>query len=262
MDRAPVVAGGGGDNAASACGTGTVKPGTAFVSLGTSGVLFVSNARFSPNVEGAVHAFCHAVPRTWHQMGVILSAAGSLEWLSRALDARAGDLISVVGKRVSGPSPITFLPYLSGERTPHNDAAIRGAFVGLSAESERRDLVHAVLDGVAFAFRDCLEALKAAGTKVNRATAVGGGARSKLWLEILATVLGIPIDVPAAGDIGAAFGAARLGLIAATGAGPFAVCTPPRITASIAPSRPLVRAYSERWQRYRSLYPALKEATQ
>lgn len=260
MDTAPVVAGGGGDNPASACGTGTVKPGSAFLSLGTSGVLFVSNARFSPNPQGGAHAFCHAVPKTWHQMVVILSAAGSLDWLARMLGDAPSVLLAEAARDMRGPSPITFLPYLSGERTPHSDAAIRGAFLGLAAETERRDLVRAVLEGVAFAFRDCLEALKATGTRVSEATAVGGGARSRSWLEIIATVLGIPIRVPAAGDVGAAFGAARLGLIAATGADPLAVCTPPRIVATIEPRRALARAYGDRWRQYRALYPALKEA--
>ncbi|HTN95821.1 MAG TPA: xylulokinase, partial [Nordella sp.] len=189
MAKPPVVAGGGGDNAASACGIGAVKPGAAFVSLGTSGVLFVSNARFSPNTHHAVHAFCHAVPKTWHQMGVILSATASLEWLSARLKVPAPKLTGALGDRLAGPAPVLFLPYLSGERTPYNDATIRGSFMGLGHESDDAALTHAVLDGVAFAFRDCLEALKADGTDVARATAVGGGSNSRLWLKIIATAL-------------------------------------------------------------------------
>jgi len=260
MEQEPVVAGGGGDNAASACGTGIVRPGTALLSLGTSGVLFVSTRRFAPNTEGGVHAFCHAVPDTWHQMGVILSAAGSLEWLAGVLGRPAGELAASVGKGVRGPSAATFLPYLSGERTPHNDAGARGAFVGLEAGAEARDLTHAVLDGVAFAFRDALEALKAAGTRVSEATAVGGGARSTTWLRIIATVLGIPLRVPAGGEIGAAFGAARLGLVAATGADPFAVCAQPSTMSTVEPERSWASAYADRFKTYRALYPALKEA--
>ena len=122
MSGRPVVAGGGGDNAASACGVGVVRPGTAFVSLGTSGVLFVSNARFSPDPETAVHAFCHAVPDTWHQMGVILSAAGSLEWLAEVFETPAADLTGELDDDDPGPGDLFFLPYLGGERTPHNDA--------------------------------------------------------------------------------------------------------------------------------------------
>ncbi len=259
MATPPVVAGGGGDNAASACGIGAVKPGAAFVSLGTSGVLFVSNARFSPNTQHAVHAFCHAVPEAWHLMGVILSATASLEWLSGVLKKPAPKLTGALGSRLSGPSPLLFLPYLSGERTPHNDAAIRGSFMGLGHESDDKALTHAVLDGVAFAFRDCLEALKAAGTEVARATAVGGGSKSKLWLKIIATALGIPIDCPAAGDFGGAFGAARLGLIAATGAAPQEICTAPKFIGTVTPDEKPKQAYEDAYGRYRRAYKAVRE---
>ncbi|MGH8430971.1 MAG: xylulokinase, partial [Solimonas sp.] len=161
MPKRPVVAGGGGDNPAAACGIGAVKPGEAFVSLGTSGVLFVSNERFMPNAARAVHAFCHAVPDTWHQMGVILSAAASLEWLAGLLKTPAPKLTAALGKKLDGPSSALFLPYLSGERTPVADAQIRGLVMGLGHETDAKALTHAVLDGVAFAFRDSLEALRA-----------------------------------------------------------------------------------------------------
>ena len=165
MPKRPVVAGGGGDNPAAACGIGAVKPGAAFVSLGTSGVLFVSNEHFMPNAARAVHAFCHAVPDTWHQMGVILSAAASLEWLAGLLKTPAPKLTAALGKKLDGPSSALFLPYLSGERTPVADAQIRGPRRwALAMRPTPRSLTHAVLDGVAFAFRDSLEALKAAGT--------------------------------------------------------------------------------------------------
>jgi xylulokinase len=258
--EAPVVAGGAGDNAASACGVGTVAPGAAFVSLGTSGVLFVSNEKFRPNAASAVHAFCHALPNTWHQMGVILSAAASLEWLSHVTGSSAGDLAELVETHPPGEEPLYFLPYLSGERTPHNDTAARGSFVGLSHQTDQAALARAVLEGVAFAFADCLEALKAAGTTVERATAVGGGSRSHAWLKIIASVLKIPIDVPAEGDFGGAFGAARLGLLAAEGGDPLAVCAAPTINETIMPEPVAVDAYHARFQRYRALYPAIKEA--
>lgn len=261
MTGRPVVAGGGGDNAASACGVGAVKPGSGFVSLGTSGVLFVSTDRFAPNTAGAVHAFCHAIPETWHQMGVILSAAASLEWLSGILGESAGAIVSTLPERPEGPAPVLFLPYLSGERTPHNDAAIRGVFAGLGHETGREALTAAVLDGVAFALRDCADALAAAGTRIDRLTAVGGGSRSKRWLSVIATVLGVPLDVPADGEVGAAFGAARLGIAAATGADPVAVCAPPPISATIDPDLSLAPAYAEAHARWRALYPAVKEAT-
>ncbi len=258
MTRAPVVAGGGGDNAASAVGIGAVKPGSAFVSLGTSGVLFVSNARFSPNTAGAVHAFCHAVPGTWHQMGVILSAAASLEWLSALLGEPAPALIAALGERVEAPSAVKFLPYLSGERTPHNDASARGAFVGLAHGHGRAALTQAVLEGVAFAVADCLRVLADAGTQVARASAVGGGSRSPLWLKILASVLDRPLDVHAEGDFGGAFGAARLGRLAATGEDPFALAVPPPVARVVEPDPALVARYAEAYGRWRQLYPALR----
>ncbi|MDQ2632946.1 MAG: xylulokinase, partial [Pseudomonadota bacterium] len=148
------VAGGAGDNAASACGMGTVKPGQAFASLGTSGVLFAANGSYLPNPEGAVHTFCHALPNTWHQMGVILSATDSLNWLCSITGKSAGELTHELGETLRPPMGVTFLPYLSGERTPHNDAAIRGSFTGLGHEADRATLTQAVLEGVAFAFRD------------------------------------------------------------------------------------------------------------
>ena len=257
LTRVPVVAGGGGDNAASAIGMGAVRPGAAFVSLGTSGVLFVSNARFSPNTEGAVHAFCHAVPHTWHQMGVILSAAASLEWLSGVLNEPAPSLVAALGERVIAPSPVKFLPYLSGERTPHNDASARGAFVGLAHGDGRAALTQAVLEGVAYAFADCLRVLSDAGTQVARASAVGGGSRSPLWLKILASVLNRPLDIHAEGDFGGAFGAARLGRLAATGEDPFTLAVPPPVERVVEPDPKLVPFYAEEYARWRRLYPAL-----
>ncbi len=259
MPLRPVVAGGGGDNAASACGIGAVTPGSAFISIGTSGVLFVSNDRFRANAERAVHAFCHAVPGTWHQMGVILSATASLEWLAGILKTPAPRLTAGLGGKLTGPAPVLFLPYLSGERTPVADAQVRGVFTGLGHETGPKNLTHAVLDGVAFAFRDSLEALKAAGTVVERVTAVGGGSASTFWLKIIATVLGVPIDLPAAGDFGGAFGAARLGLIAATGASFREVCTPPRSVRTIDPDTRVREAYEAQYRRYTQLYPAIKE---
>jgi xylulokinase len=255
----PSVAGGGGDNAASACGMGAVNPGAAFVSLGTSGVLFVSNDKFRPNTKGAVHAFCHAVPDTWHQMGVILSATASLEWLASLLKTPAPKLTQKLGDKISGPSSVIFLPYLSGERTPVADAQARGILLGLGHETDANVLTHAVLDGVAFAFRDSLEALRAAGTNVERVTAVGGGSRSELWLRIISTVLNIPVDVPTDGDFGGAFGAARLGLIAATGASVASVCKAPKTAKTISPNAKLRAAYEDTYHRYAKLYSATRE---
>lgn len=253
-----VVAGGAGDNAAAACGVGVVTPGSAFVSLGTSGVLFVSNARFSPNTEGAVHAFCHAIPDTWHQMGVILSASDSLEWLSRIAGKPAAELANAVGP-VTAPSDIAFLPYLSGERTPHNDAGARGAFTGLSQSHGLRDLTQAVMEGVAYAFADCQRVLAEAGTDFDAALAVGGGARSETWLQIIANVLNRPMQIAADSDVGAALGAARLAICATEGADPAEICTAPQILRTIHPEPALVERYRAGHARYRALYPALKE---
>lgn len=253
-----VVAGGAGDNAASACGMGTVSDGAAFVSLGTSGVLFAANAAYLPKPESAVHAFCHALPNTWHQMGVILSATDALNWHSSVTGKSAADLTGELGESLKAPTGVTFLPYLSGERTPYNDAVIRGAFIGLEHESSRAVLTQAVLEGVSFAIRDNLEALRSAGTDISRVTAIGGGSRSRYWLASIATALGVPVDLPADGDFGAAFGAARLGLIAATSADPVAVCTPPVTAGTIEPVAALGGAYEDAYTRYRATYPAIK----
>ncbi len=259
MPKRPVVAGGGGDNAAAACGIGAVNDNDALVSIGTSGVMFVSNDAFRPNADKAVHAFCHAVPGTWHQMGVILSAAASLEWLSGVLATPAAKLTGALGTKLTGPSPALFLPYLSGERTPVGDAQIRGMMMGIGHETDRKIMTHAVLDAVAFAFRDSLEMLKQAGTRVDRVKAVGGGSNSELWLKIIATALGVPVDLPASGEVGGAFGAARLGLIAATGADFRKVLTAPKVSRTIKPEDKARAAYEKQYARYVKLYPAIKE---
>ncbi|MGY6632216.1 MAG: xylulokinase [Alkalilacustris sp.] len=261
MARPPVVAGGGGDNASSACGIGAVAPGQAFLSLGTSGVLFVATDRFRPNVDGAVHAFCHALPGGWHQMAVVLAATDSLNWLAQRLKSDAATLTAALGDTLAGPAPVLFLPYLGGERTPHNDARIRGAFAGISHGADDAVLTQAVLEGVAFGFRDGFDALRQAGSDVDSFTAVGGGARSALWLQILATVLDRPVEVPANGDFGAAFGAARLGMAAATGTDPRALCTRPPVARTIQPEARHRAAYADRHARFRALYPALRSAT-
>jgi xylulokinase len=260
MDGNVVVAGGAGDNAASACGIGAIRPGEGFVSLGTSGVLFVSNERFSPNTEGAVHAFCHAIPDTWHQMGVILSATDSLNWLSRITGQRQAELSGAAEAQFTGPGEEIFLPYLSGERTPHNNAGARGAFVGLSHSTDTAKLAQAVMEGVTFAFRDSQRVLADAGTRIDRLLAVGGGSKSALWLRMIATNLDMEIALPEDGDFGGALGAARLGLCAAEGASPASVMTMPPIKTTIAPDKSLSAAYSDHYARYRALYPAIEEA--
>jgi xylulokinase len=254
------IAGGAGDNAAAACGIGATKPGEGFVSLGTSGVLFVSNDRFRPNTSGAVHAFCHAVPNTWHQMGVILSATDSLNWLSHVTGKSQPELSGAAEASFKGPGEEIFLPYLSGERTPHNNAGARGSFTGLSHLSDQARLAQAVMEGVTFAFRDCQRVLTDAGTTFGRILAVGGGSKSALWLKLIATNLDTEIAIPEDGDFGGALGAARLGLCAAEGADPAEVMTMPGIKQIIQPDASLRDAYTAQYARYRALYPAIEEA--
>jgi xylulokinase len=249
-----VIAGGAGDNAAAACGMGVVTPGTALLSIGTSGVLFVPTAAFAPNTEGGVHAFCHAIPDTWHQMGVILSASDSLEWLARIAGTPAADLTRNLPE-IAGPSDVSFLPYLSGERTPHNDAAARGAFTGLAQHHGIADLTQAVMEGVAYAFADAQAALAQADTDFDSAVAVGGGARSDLWLRVIANVLDA-----AGSELGAALGAARLAICAAEAADAADVCRPPTIARTIVPDPALASRYREGHARYRTLYPALRRS--
>lgn len=253
MTRRPILAGGGGDNAAGAVGLSAIKAGDAFVSLGTSGVLFATTDRFQPWPQAAVHAFCHALPDTWHQMGVTLSAAGSLAWWAGVTGCAEAELLAEVGSPLS-PAPALFLPYLGGERTPHNDGTIRGAFVGLSHETDRRLLTQAVLEGVAFSLRDCLDALTASGTRIEAADVIGGGSRSATWIGIIASVLGIPLQRLSAGETGGAFGAARLARMAVTGEAAGVVCTPPARAETILPRPDLVAAYAPRLAEYRALY--------
>ncbi|GAB0116931.1 xylulokinase [Acidisoma sp. 7E03] len=261
MAQAPVIAGGAGDNAAGAVGLGAIRPGSAFLSLGTSGVLWVTTDRFRPNPAAAVHAFCHALPGLWHQMGVTLSAAASLSWWSRVTGDKEAALLQALPDVPVAPSEATFLPYLSGERTPHNDGTIRGGFLGLSQDTSRAAMTQAVLEGVAFSFRDCLDALRSAGTEISEADVIGGGSRSGTWIAILASVLGLTLHRLADGEHGAAFGAARLGRLAATGEDPAAICTPPRRISAIAPDPRLQEAYEARLPIYRALYPAIRAAT-
>ena len=258
MASGVVVAGGAGDCAASAIGLGAIAPGDAFLSLGTSGVLFRVTERFAPAPASAVHAFCHALPGLWHQMGVMLSAAASLAWLAAVMATPASALLAPLGEVVDRPSPVKFLPYLDGERTPHNDAAASGAFAGLRGATGREDIVQAVLEGVAFAARDNLVAL-GGDLPIAQVDFVGGGSRSALWAQISADVLGIPVHRVEEGEVGAALGAARLGRIAATGASPAEVCVRPRRLATFMPRASAVAAYDEAYHQWRKLYPALKE---
>lgn len=259
LPKGVVIAGGGGDNAASGVGVGVVKAGDAFVSLGTSGVLFAANDGYQPAPETAVHTFCHALPNTWHQMGVILAATDALNWYAGLVGDSAATLTGGLGD-LKAPGKTLFLPYLGGERTPLNDAAIRGAFLGLEHATDRAAATRAVLEGVTFAIRDSRDALAATGTRIDRLLAVGGGSRSDYWLRAIATALDIPVHLPVAGDFGGAFGAARLAIMAATGAGA-EIATLPPIARSIEPDRALTSAFDTGHARYRAAQTAIKGLT-
>lgn len=251
------IAGGAGDNAAAAMGAGVVTDGTAFLSLGTSGVLFASNASFRPQAETAVHTFCHAAPNTWHQMGVILAATDALEWLARLTGQSAAELTTDLGE-VTAPQRTLFLPYLGGERTPINDPRMRGQFLHLDHATDAKAAARAVMQGVCFAFADCRDALAATGTTIETALALGGGSQSAHWLSMMASTLGITLTVPKAGDYGAALGAARLGMLAATGAALADVATPPPVAHAHIPDPALRAAMEAGHARYRAAYQALK----
>ncbi|MGI9390353.1 MAG: xylulokinase [Boseongicola sp.] len=251
-----VVAGGAGDNAASAIGMGVVRAGQAFVSLGTSGVLFAANDGYRPDPETAVHTFCHALPNTWHQMGVILAATDALNWYAGLIGSTSEALTSSLGDLQKPGKPV-FLPYLGGERTPLNSGSVRGGILGLEHASDRTAGARAVLEGVAFAFADCRDALEATGTEIDNVVAVGGGSKSDYWLSAIATALNVPISIPKAGDFGAAFGAARLGMMAASEETDLA--KPPKIDRIIEPEPDLVPAFIEGHERYRNAANFLKD---
>lgn len=261
MGRDVLVVGGGGDQAASAVGTGAVNAGVVSLSLGTSGVVFVSTDQALVEPEGRLHAFCHAVPGKWHLMGVMLSAAGSLRWHrdTFAPGTSYDDLLRPAAEVPAGSDGLFFMPYLSGERTPHPDPLARGAFVGLTVRHEFPHLTRAVLEGVAFGLRDMFELMKTSGlNRFSQVRVTGGGARSRLWRQILADVFETDL-VTVNTTEGAAFGAA---LLAAVGGGAFpsvqAACDATiQISEVISPGAGQA-AYRSAYPIYRELYPALR----
>ncbi len=256
---AAIVAGGAGDNAAGAAGIGAITPGRAFLSLGTSGVLFLANEKFSPNPSQAVHAFCHCLPNTWHQMSVILSAASCLSWITQLTGAANEQaLIQEISAAGDQPGDLYFLPYLSGERTPHNNPNAQGVFFGLTHSTDRAAMGRAVLEGVAYAFKDGLDALLETGAKIDVISVIGGGERSELWGQILASVLDYELCYHYGGEVGPAFGAARLARLSVSAEDPSEVCTAPAIKNTIKPDINMVTAYKTRHAKYRRLYELLK----
>jgi xylulokinase len=255
-----VVAGGAGDNAASAVGIGAVQTGQGFISLGTSGVIFVVTDKFRPNPAQAVHAFCHTLPQRWHQMTVMLSAASSLAWVTRLLrfENETALLAPLEAGQVVSPRAPLFLPYLSGERTPHNDVHARGVFFGLDADHGPNELAYAVVEGVAFGMAQGLAALRHAGSDVQRLGLVGGGARSAYWAQLHADVLGIEIQTFVGGAAGGALGAARLGALAC-GESETTVCTMPVVQHTFVPRADQRDLLQSRLGRFNSLYPRLAD---
>jgi xylulokinase len=246
---------GAGDQAAAALGVGIAAPGPVSVVLGTSGVVFSALPSYSPDAEARVHTFCHAVPGTWHAMGVMLSAAGSAAWLRNALAAPYTELDAEAERWEPGAEGLLFAPYLAGERTPYPDPDARGAFTGLSLRHDRGALWRAMLEGVAFGLRDSLELLRELGARPEVGRVSGGGARSELWLRIVASVLELPLERMETEE-GSAFGAA---LLAGIRSGAFAdaedaVGRCVRARSRVEP----VWDYGDAYRRYRSLYPALK----
>ena len=253
------VAAGAGDCAAAALGVGIDRPGPLSIVMGTSGVVFAALPAFASDPQARVHAFCHAVPGQWHAMGVMLSAAGSLQWLRDRLapETSFADLVAEAEAWAPGVDGLLFAPYLAGERTPHADPSARAAFTGLELRHDRGALVRAVLEGVAFGLRDSLELVRELGGPSDRARASGGGARG-VWLRIVASVLGLPIELTAVEE-GSAYGAALLGGVAGRVFAdvPEAVDRCVRVSTTIDPDPAWQAAYEETYARFRALYPAL-----
>ncbi len=254
IDQVPVAAGGG-DNAAGAAGVGVVKDGDALLSLGTSGVIFAATKEFRPNPAGAVHAFCHCLPNMWHQMSVHLSAASCIDWVAR-LTGMPGAAELFARAESVGPAsgPEIFLPYLSGERTPHNDAEVRGGFLGLDHDTTPERLAQAVLEGVAFALADGLSVLRDAGTELSQLSVIGGGARSSYWGQTLAAALNVELVYLKGGEVGPALGAARLAQLAVDGGSPEEVCAPPPVSHIISPDAALAERFAPKIARFCDSY--------
>jgi xylulokinase len=252
-----LIAGGAGDNASSAIGMGLVASGQGFVSLGTSGVIFVVSDRFEPKPEQTVHAFCHALPGRWHQMSVMLSAASAVSWAVRSFGfADETALLSAASQldaRARAQAPV-FLPYLSGERSPHNNARAQGVLFGLTHEHGPADIAYAIAEGVSFGLRDGLDTLKRPSGAV---ALVGGGSRSRWWGQLLADVLNLPLFLAQGGEAGGALGAARLAWLA-DGGTVEQVCTAPLVRELFEPNPLRVAHLAERHAKFRTLYPALR----
>ncbi len=256
-----IVAGGSGDSAAAAIGLGALADGDAFISLGTSCQLFVTTASYRPRPETLVHAFAHCVPNRWFQQAAMLNGASALAWVASAL-GRGGAIEGLLQDvEAAGPGAhgeLLFLPYLAGERTPHNNARARGVFFGLSEATTTADLTRAVLTGVAYSIREAREVLAAAGSPLAAVGVVGGGTRSTLWLQIIADVTGLTLSRLDGTELGPAFGATRLARVALTGEAVKAVCVKPAVTDRFIPNAAMTEMYADGFARYQRLYAAVK----
>ena len=255
MPEVPMIAGGG-DNAAAAVGLGVVNDGDAFISLGTSGVVFVATDTLRANPERGLHAFCHAVPGMWHQMSVMLSAASCLDWAAALIGVPDVASLLALAEESTGEAPI-FLPYLTGERTPHANPHAQAAFSGMTAETGRPEIARAVVEGVAMGLRDGLDTITDAGSSVTSLTVAGGGSRSLFWGRILAGALDVPLVYRAGGDVGPAYGAARLAMVGGGGVEPSDAFAPPSVIATVEPERDLVAYFNSRQRRFRQIYEGL-----
>lgn len=258
IPRAPVAAGAG-DNAAGAIGVGAINDGEAFLSLGTSGVIFAATSAFRPNPARAAHAFCHALPHRWHLMSVMLSAAGCLDWAAQLAGSKdAAALISKAEARGRLDGDEIFLPYLSGERTPHNDPRARGVLFGANLNTDAAAFGQAVLEGVAFGLADGLDALTETGVGIDALSVIGGGAQSAWWGRILAAALQRPLIYRDAAHIGPAFGAARLARLAVTNEPIDDVCAAPPLAQVIEPKASDIDALHEKKRTFARLYESLR----
>ena len=244
------IVGGAGDNAAAACGVGAINEGEGFVSLGTSGVLLLSRDQCNPFTDAAVHTFCHAIPDKWYQMGVILSATDSLNWLSQISGKTASELDHLLPNEPVGPASEKFFPYLSGERTPLNDAHIRAGFSGLGQTSNLAKLTQCVMEGVSFALRDCLEAIRKTNASPNSLLAIGGGSVSQFWLQTISNTLNIELEKPKSGEFGAALGAARLAISSIIKEPIENIMSKPEIEKKIIPDQRYVNLYQTAYEKF------------
>lgn len=254
-----IVATGAGDAAAGAVASGAVNEGDAFISLGTATQYFVARESYQPAPEHLIHSFCHALPGRWFQMAALLNGAGALAWAAGLMGrSDIGRLLEETERGFTGPSPVLFLPYLSGERTPHNNPQAKGVMFGLTPATTPEQVAQAVLEGVALSLADAQGHLAATGPLPQRIAVNGGGSRSRFWMRILASALGKTVLLQEGSEAGPAFGAARLARLAATGEAAGAVCSKPGIAAEIAPDPALAAAYGERLEKFRSLYKAVE----